>query len=60
MISEVYHIEGVFPDPQEIESKLKGLKADPSKDKTFKEALDELKSAGLDKNPILSRFFVES
>jgi hypothetical protein len=60
MISDVYHIEGIFPDPQEIESKLKNLKADPGKEKAFKEALDELKSAGMDTNPILSRFFVES
>lgn len=60
MISDIYHIEGLYPDPQEIESELELLKYDPERERLYKESLREIKNAGLDKNPILQRFFVES
>ena len=60
MISNIYHIEGLYPDPQEVESELQRLKSDPEHERLYKESLKEIKDAGLDKNPILRRFFVES
>jgi hypothetical protein len=60
MISDIYHIEGQYPDPEELEVQLKKLESDPLGDRYFKEALLEVKEAGMDSHPLLQRFFVES
>ena len=60
MISDIYRIEGKYPDPQEIEKRLKELSADPSSEFQYKDALSEISESGLSDHPLLQRFFVES
>jgi hypothetical protein len=60
MISDIYKIEGKYPDPQEIEKRLKELSTDPNSEFQYKDALAEISESGLDSHPLLERFFVES
>lgn len=60
MLEDVYKVDGKYPDPHEIESRLKSLKSDPNREQELKQSLSELKDSGLSTHPLLGRFFVES
>jgi hypothetical protein len=56
MISDIYRIEGRYPDPYQIRSYLERVKGTGE----FYSALEEITQAGLQNHPLLERFFVES
>jgi hypothetical protein len=56
MLNDIYKVDGKYPDPYEIEERLKQLKT-PSE---YRSAIAEIRSAGLDKHPLLKQFSVES
>jgi hypothetical protein len=57
MLENIYRVDGKYPDPYEVESRLKQLTSDPEE---YTKAKDELREAGLGSHPLLSRFFVEN
>jgi hypothetical protein len=57
MLENIYRLDGKYPDPHEIESRLKQLASDPEE---YKKAKAEIREAGLGSHPLLNRFFVES
>lgn len=59
MMSDIYRIEGKYPDPQEIEKKLSELSS-LNDEFEYKDALAEVSESGLSDHPLLQRFFVES
>jgi hypothetical protein len=60
MISDIYKIEGKYPDPYEIERELEAMRRDPNREHELIESLSELKGSGFNSHPLLGRFFVES
>lgn len=60
MISDIYKIDGKYPDPYQIRAKLDELKNSPAQEKQYEQALKEVQESGLDSHPLLGRFFVES
>lgn len=60
MISDIYKIDGMFPDPHQIEARLDELKNSPRREREYRESLKEVRDSGLDSHPLLGRFFVES
>lgn len=56
MISDIYRIDGKYPDPYQIKSYLEQVRNTGK----FSEALQEISQAGLQNHPLLERFFVES
>jgi hypothetical protein len=60
MINEVYKVDGKYPDPYEIENKLKQLKESLDSEREYRSAVSELREAGLGTHPLLGQFFVES
>lgn len=57
MIDNVYKVEGKYPDPYEIESKLEEMSKDPNRELEYTESLDEVRKSGLKSHPLLNRFF---
>jgi hypothetical protein len=57
MIDNVYKVEGKYPDPYEIESKLEEMAKDPNRELEYAESLDEVIESGLKSHPLLNRFF---
>jgi hypothetical protein len=57
MIDNVYKVEGKYPDPYEIESKLEEMAKDPNRETEYAESLDEVRESGLKSHPLLNRFF---
>jgi hypothetical protein len=60
MISDIYRIDGKYPDPHQIEDKLSALKNSEGLEAEYKKSLEEIRESGLDSHPLLGRFFVES
>jgi hypothetical protein len=56
MISDIYRIEGRYPDPYQIKSYLERVRGTDD----FNDVLQEIAQAGLQNHPLLERFFVES
>lgn len=56
MMSDIYRIEGKYPDPQQIKQVLESYKGTED----YPEMLREVREAGMSKHPLLERFFVES
>jgi hypothetical protein len=56
MISDIYRIEGKYPDPHQIRTELEKARGT----KEFKEMLEEVKRIGLKDHSLLGEFFVES
>ncbi len=57
MLENIYRVDGKYPDPYEVESRLKQLTSDPEE---YTKAKAELRKAGLGSHPLLSRFLVEN
>jgi len=57
MLENIYRVDGKYPDPHEIESRLKQL---ANQTEEYAKAKAEITEAGLDNHPLLGRFFVES
>ena len=57
MLNDIYRVDGKYPDPYEIENKLKSLK---NSEIAYNSALKELREAGLHQHPLLKQFSVES
>lgn len=57
MLENIYRVDSKYPDPHEIERKLKGLTENPEE---YAKAKAEIAEVGLDNHPLLGRFFVES
>lgn len=57
MLENIYKVDGKYPDPHEVERKLRELASDTEE---YAKAKVELREAGLGSHPLLSRFFVES
>jgi hypothetical protein len=60
MISDIYKIDGKYPDPHQIEAKLDLLKNTSGEEIKYKKSLKEVRQSGLSTHPLLRRFFVES
>jgi hypothetical protein len=60
MINDVYKVDGKYPDPYEIEDRIKRLRESPDSEREYKSAVAELREAGLSTHPLLGQFFVES
>jgi hypothetical protein len=60
MISDIYKIDGKYPDPYQIENELSALKNSEGSESEYKKSLKEIRESGLDSHPLLGRFFVES
>jgi hypothetical protein len=56
MMSDIYRIDGRYPDPNQIRNILEKSKNAPN----FQELLDEIKDSGMADHPVLESFFVES
>lgn len=54
MISDVYKIDGKYPDPYEIEKRLEEVKGNQEE---YKKSLKEVKDSGMHAHPALDRFF---
>lgn len=59
MISDIYLIDGKYPDPYQIKNALKDLKQS-NKSNEYKKALNEIQESGLHTHPLIQPFFVES
>jgi hypothetical protein len=56
MMSNIYRIEGKYPDPQQIKHTLESFRGTED----YTKILQEVKESGMSKHPLLEKFFVES
>jgi hypothetical protein len=56
IFDDVYRIDGQYPDPYQVEERLKTAPNELELEKM----IAEVKEAGLDTHPLLQKFFVES
>ena len=57
MINDIYKVDGKYPDPYEIESKLEEMAKNSDKQTEFSESLEEVRESGMNSHPLLGRFF---
>jgi hypothetical protein len=56
MISDIYKVEGKYPDPHEIEQEILNAQSEEE----YNRILSEISDSGLASHPLLSRFFSRS
>lgn len=57
MISDIYKIDGLYPDPHQIRTQLREMKKYPSRKEEYEKFLSELEEAGLSNHYLIEEFF---
>lgn len=57
MISDIYKVDGLFPDPHQIRRQLQEMRKYPSRREEYEKFLLELEESGLSNHYLIEEFF---